>query len=310
MLRTSTLTLALLSLPAGLLAAPEGWAPLLEPAELARLLEADTSIRVIHVSGDFAAGHIPGSAHAAYPLWRGPADNPGALRAPEEFAELVRRLGIDAATPVAIIHEGSTPTDMGTAARVFWTLRSLGVEDLALLNGGFSGWVEAGLPVATEAATIAVSDFQPVWTDDWRVSTAEVAELVQSGDARLIDARPRGFFEGRTWSIARPGTIRGAEHLTFEQWFDGNRMVDAERARSLAEAAGQTDAPVTVSFCNTGHWAAINWFALSELAGVQGTRLYAESMAEYTAEGLPLDNEPGRMTVMLENTRRWVGGLF
>ncbi|MCC6007858.1 MAG: sulfurtransferase [Rhodobacteraceae bacterium] len=310
MLRTSALTLAILALPASLLAAPEGWAPLLEPEGLAELLARDGSIRVVHVSGDFAAGHIPGAAFAAYPEWRGPSDNPGALRELPHFAELLRDLGITADTPVAVVHGGANPTDMGTAARVFWTLRSLGVEDLALVNGGFAAWQAAGLPVSTAPAQITRSGFEPSWSDEWRIDTAEVAELVQSGDARLIDARPLGFFEGRTWSIARPGTIRGADHLTFEQWFDGNRMVDAASARTIAEQAGQTDAPVTVSFCNTGHWAAINWFALSELAGVPNTRLYAESMAEYTAQGLPLDNEPGRLSVILENSRRWVGGLF
>lgn len=310
MLRTSALALAILALPAGVLATPEGWQPLLSPGELADILAENDNVRVVHVSGDFGAGHIPGAVFAAYAEWRGPADNPGALRPVAEFEALVQRLGIEADTPVVVVHSGANQTDMGTAARVYWTLRSLGVQDLALVNGGFLAWQAAGLPVSTTPDTVAASDFTPVWNDNWRVSTAEVRALVDSGDSRLIDARPRGFFEGRTWTIARPGTIRGADHLTYDVWFQSNEMVGPETAREIAERHGQTDAPLTVSFCNTGHWAAINWFALSELAGVENTRLYAESMAEYAAAGHPLDNQPGRLAFFWESTKRWVNDLF
>ena len=290
-------------------AAPEGWAPLLQPDELAAVLERDEGVRVIHVSGDFAEGHVPGAAHAPYAEWRGPPQNPGALRTPEEFGDLVRSLGIAADTPVAIVHAGSDPTDMGTAARVYWTLKSLGVEDLALVNGGFAAWRAAGLPVGTEAADIAPSDFVPDWDDSLRVTTAEVEALVDEGGASLIDARPSSFFEGRFWTIARPGTVPGAGSLTYEDWFDGTRMLPEDEIAAIA-ADRAPEAPLTVSFCNTGHWAAINWFALSELAGVPDTRLYAESMAEWTAAGRPLDNAPNRVTVYLTQTATWLGGIF
>ncbi len=294
---------------AAVLAAPEGWAPLLEPDTLAEILEREDGVRVIHVSGDFEAGHIPGAAHAPYADWRGPPQNPGALRTPEEFGALVRSLGITADMPVAVIHSGSNPTDMGTAARVYWTLKSLGVEDLALVNGGFAAWQAAGLPVSTQPAEIAASAFEPDWDDSLRVSTPEVEALVEEGDARLIDARPTSFFEGRFWTIARGGTIRGAENLTYEDWFDGNRMLGAEEIATIARDRAP-EAPLTVSFCNTGHWAAINWFALSELAGVENTRLYAESMAEWTAAGRPLDNAPSRLAVYATQTRNWIEGIF
>ena len=295
--------------PAQAMAAPEGWSPLLEPAELAEILERSDDVRVVHVSGDFSAGHVPGAASAPYAEWRGPPQNPGALRTPEEYAELVRSLGIDADTPVAIVHGGSDATDMGTAARVYWTLRSLGVADLALVNGGFAGWQEAGLPVSTEPVEIAPSEFEPEWDDSLRVSTPEVEALVEDGSASLIDARPPSFFEGRFWTIARPGTLPGSGSLTYEDWFDGTRMLAPHEIGAIA-AERAPESPMTVSFCNTGHWAAINWFALSEIAGVPDTRLYAESMAEWTAAGRPLDNAPHRVTVYLTQTYKWFTETF
>ncbi len=294
-----------------LLAAPEGWTPLMEPAELAALLDSHgDEIRVIHVTGEFGTGHIPGAASAPYADWRSGPENPGALREREEFAELARSLGLTPETPTVVVHSGANPTDMGAAARVYWTLKSLGVEDLALLNGGFQAWTDAGLPVSTTPAPIEASDHAFEWQDTWRVSTEEVVELAEAGDSRLIDARPTGFFQGLQWSIAAPGTIRNSANMTYEQFFDGNRMQDAQVIRDLAEREGYTDSPLTVSFCNTGHWAAINWFALSELAEVPNTRLYAESMAEYAAEGHPLDNAPNRLVYFWRATSRWATELF
>ncbi len=305
------LTLALTLAPGVALATPAGWSPLLEPAGLAALLaESEQEIRIIQVTGDPAEGVIPDALWSPYASWRGPQDNPGALRDLGDLQAVVRDLGIEAETPVVVVHAGLNPTDMGAAARVYWTLKSLGVQDLALLNGGLEGWRAAGLPVATTPGAAIPSDFVASWSEDWRISTAEVAALVEAGSDRLIDARPASFFTGLQHSIALPGTIRGAENLAFAELFDGNRMLDAHRIRTLAEEHGHTDAPLTVSFCNTGHWAALNWFALSELAEVQNTRLYAESMAEYAALGLPLDNAPGRLTYLWRQTTSWVADLF
>jgi len=300
-----------LVLPAAAAAAPEGWKPLLAPTELAAILDASPEVRVVQVSGDFAAAHIPGAVAAPYGEWRGPPENPGALPAAAALQALVQRLGIAAETPVVVVHAGSDPADMGSATRVYWTLKSLGVQDLAVLNGGLAGWADAGLPTGGATAEVARSSFAPELDDTWRVTTAEVAALVAAGtDAQIVDARPAGFFAGTEWSEARPGTIRGAESFTFDRWFEGDAMVDPSRIRAIAEANGLTEAPLTVSFCNTGHWASINWFALSELAGVENTRLYAESMAEWTRAGGELDNAPGRVAHYYRVTRNWLNDLF
>lgn len=290
---------------------PEGWSPLLEPAQLSALLaQHGEEIRVVQITGDYAAGHIPGSGWSPYAAWRSDAPNPGALRDIGHLTQVVQQLGIDADTPVVVVHAGTNATDMGAAARVYWTLRSLGVQDLALLNGGVAAWTAAGLPVETAAASFFPTDFAPVWSDQWRATTAEVAAATESGDARLLDARPADFFQGVNWTVASPGTVRGAQNLEYSDFFDGTRMVGAETIRRVAAEAGYVDGTTTVSFCNTGHWAAINWFALSELAGLEDVRLYAESMAEYSAADLPLDNAPNRLVYAWRASTRWVAELF
>jgi thiosulfate/3-mercaptopyruvate sulfurtransferase len=304
--------LAVVATPA--LATPDGWSTLLSPADLAALLEADADgeIRVVQVSGDDGT-YLPGAVAAPYAEWRGPAENPGALPELAQLHDVLRRIGIEADTPVVVVHGGANATDFGTAARVYWTLKSLGVEDLAILNGGVAGWQEAGLPVSAEPGAVESTDWTPELSDEWRVTSGELQELVDAGEvANLVDARPPGFFEGLLWhdAAASPGTLPGSGNLTYEVWFDGDDFVSPDRARQIAEESGQTEAPLTVSFCNTGHWAAINWFALSELAGVENTRLYAESMVEWSQAGAPMMNQPSRLAFYWMQVRTWFENLW
>lgn len=278
-------------------AAPEAWSPLLEPAQLHAMLSDPGEIRVIQVTGDYAAGHIPGSLHAPYADFRGPQDNAGQLPPIDALTAVVQRLGISADTPVAIVHQGNNAVDMGASTRVYWTLKSLGVQDLAVLNGGFAAWQAAGLPVDTGSSAnnaVVASDFTPVWSEQWTVHTAEVEQLVANGSARLIDGRPAAFFDGTQSTAARAGTIQGAENLSFASFFDNTTMkTDADISRVLEAASVSGEDELTVSFCNTGQMGSINWFVMSELAGMDNVKLYAESIVEWAQSAeRPMANQP------------------
>lgn len=317
------LLLVVLLAPFSLLAvaAPQGWSPLLEPAGLAGILASnpesgsglDAGVRVVQVTGNYQEGHIPGAVFSPYGQWRGPQENPGALPDISHLVDLVQTLGITAQTPVVVVHQGSSPADMGAATRVYWTLKSLGVADLALLNGGFKAWQEAGLPVSTDAEVVAVSSFVPRWQDTWRISTAEIETLISTGgqqQARLIDARTADFFRGEQSVVARAGTIKGAGNLSYESWFEGTRLQSTPLLASTLLDQGMPAAPMTVSFCNTGHLASINWFVMSELAGVDNMRLYAESMSEWSQADRPMDNQPSRMSIYWDKTMTWLDSLL
>ena len=302
--------LLIFALPLPALAAPQGWTVMLEPAQLANILAASPNVLVIQVTGNYQAAHIPGSINVPYAQFRGPRENPGAIPALEGLTTLVRSSGIDAQTPVVVVHSGQDAADFGAAARVYWTLKSLGVKDLALLNGGLAGWVAANLPVSTEATMVAASEFTPKWNDQWRVSTNEVEELVGDKSARLIDARTEDFFEGVHASSGRPGTIKGATNITFSDFFEGSRVKPQTQLSQILAANSESAVPITVSFCNTGHLAAINWFVMSELQGVPNTRLYAESMTEWSMASRPMDNEPNRIKHYWRMTTDWFSNLL
>ncbi len=297
-------------LPLTALAAPKGWESLMEPAQLATILQHSPEVRVIQVTGDFTKGHIPGAVSAPYALFRGPQENPGAVPDIESLTHHVRQLGITADIPVAVIHQGSNASDMGAATRVYWTLKSLGVKDLAIINGGFNAWIAQQLPTTTAPTEVELSSFTPRWHDDWQATTQEIETLVDDPNARLIDARQASFFTGQQASSGRPGTIRGAGNLSFESWFDGSAVKPPTQVKSILASYDDKSAPLTVSFCNTGHLASINWFLMSEVMGVPNTRLYAESMTEWSMADRPMDNEPNRILYYWQMTTDWFGKLL
>ncbi len=291
--------------------------PLLSPAELQAKL-SDTNVRVIDIRDpkSYAANHITGAVSAPYGAWRGPASNPGELPTLPKLTTLVQSLGLTPSTHAVIVSSGADATDFGASARVYWTLKVLGLKELSVLNGGLKGWTTAGLPQNNQAVKVAASSFQPQIDQTLVATKEELVARVKAGDAALIDARPADFFKGDTRHVAAsvPGTLEGAVNVEHSKWFapGSATFVSPEQAQKVAAASSIDPAKETVSFCNTGHWAATNWFAMSEVLGQKNVKLYAGSMVEWSkdASGLPMANVPSRPKQLLIDAKLWAEKTF
>ena len=272
--------------------------PLIDPAGLNALLGTDNlqivDIRLAEGKDSYATGHVTGAVNAPYGLFRGPEDNPGRVPEIAELTQVVRSLGLSPDQSLVVTYQGSSITDFGAAARVYWTFKSLGFEDLAILNGGLEAWSEAGLQLSSEPVAPVASSIDVSWNAAWTATTEDVLTVL-AGDteARLVDARPEEFWKGNAAhpAAARPGTLPQSEYFVHSSWFNaGSAAIDGPAAADLARNAGLEGA--LVSFCNTGHWAATNWFAMSELAGLDA-KLYPESMVGWSNAGHDMANVPG-----------------
>jgi len=165
-----------------------------------------------------------------------------------------------------------------------------GHDNVSILDGGFAAWkaaypaqVEGGAPVAP-----APGDFTASFQPQGYVSTEDVKKIVAAEEsATLLDGRTTEQFLGdaKHPKAAAGGHIPGATLLFQEMAYN----TDTNRLKSVPELAGiygeiDADLPI-VSYCNTGHWAATNWFVLSEVLGRKDVRLYDGSMVEWTADG-------------------------
>jgi thiosulfate/3-mercaptopyruvate sulfurtransferase len=291
--------------------------PLLNPGELAAKL-SDANVRVIDIrdAKSYAANHIPGAVNAPYGQWRGPASNPGELPTLPKLTTLVQSLGLTPTTHAVVVSSGADATDFGASARVYWTLKVLGLKELSVLNGGVKGWAAATLAQNSDAVKVAASSFQPQLDNSQIASKEEMIKRVKAGDSLLIDARPASFFNGdtRAASAKVPGTLPTAVNLSHDKWFlpGSSSFVSTAQAKQIAAASPIDPAKETVSFCNTGHWAATNWFAMSEVLGQKNVKLYPGSMTEWTQDenGLPMVNVPNRAKQLWIDTKIWADKTF
>ncbi|MBI3433830.1 MAG: sulfurtransferase, partial [Proteobacteria bacterium] len=199
--------------------------------------------------------------------------------------KLIGELGIAEDSHVVVVPAGVSVLDFGAAARVYWTLKVAGIATVSILDGGFKAWTEdASYPLEGGARRPSPTIFTVALERAMIAQTADVETIESAGGATLLDARPASFYAGkeRALSVAAYGHIPGARNLDSAEFYDAA----ADRLKSPAElaaiAAAIPPGPV-VSYCNTGHWGATNWFVLSEILGRKDVRLYYGSMTAWTA---------------------------
>ena len=113
----------------------------------------------------------------------------------------------------------------------------------------------------------------------------------------LLDIRPPPQYLGQVAHPAakRKGTIPGAVNLPQGRLTEnGGTFVGKDRVAALLAEAGVAGEGQQISFCNTGHWASLGWFASSEIAGNQNVKLYDGSMVDWSAhDELPVEIKAG-----------------
>lgn len=267
-------------------------APLVDAAWLTEHL-GDPSLVVLDVRDPatetvpFTEGYIPGAVAAPYSAygWRAEQNGiPGMLPPVEDIAARIGALGVDGADHVVIVSQGTNSTEFGRATRVYWTFKVLGHDAVSILDGGKDAWLAAGgateaVPASPVAATFTAS-LRPALL----AGTDAVAAAIES-DVALVDGRPVEQYRGEAKSdVARvAGTIPTSVNIPHSALYDGS-FATAEDVLALAAAAGvPADGPI-ITFCNTGHWASIPWFALSEVAGLADVAMYDGSLADWTRD--------------------------
>lgn len=240
----------------------------------------------------FAEAHVPGSVFQRYADWRAEqAGVTGNLPDEDVLAQMIGNLGIDNSEHVVIVPPGENSSDFGSAARVYWTFKVLGHDNVSILNGGYRGWVQQGYEVASAPVTPAPAQFEVNFQPQYLATTEDVEANLNRDDVQFVDARPADFYRGETKAgPARvAGTLPGSINLQQQTLVDASDgtayFLTQDRIRQLAEDASlKLDAGRTVTFCNTGHWAATDWFALSEIAGLPDVAMYDGSMTAWTQD--------------------------
>ena len=203
------------------------------------------------------------------------------LPSPEACAQAFGRLGIDAAKQVVAYDQGPGMY----AARLWWMLRWLGHDAVAVLDGGFGAWTREGRPVATDVPRVAPATFiarpSPATID-----ARAVAEGLATSAHVLLDARARERYRGEVEPLdAIAGHIPGALNRPYTENLDAEgrfKSADTLAAGFDALLVGRAPQDV-VHYCGSGVSACHNLLAMAH-AGRSGARLYPGSWSEWCAD--------------------------
>jgi thiosulfate/3-mercaptopyruvate sulfurtransferase len=206
------------------------------------------------------------------------------LPAADDFQAAMRAAGVFADQPVIVYDAGNSIP----AARAWWLLRYFGHPDVSVLDGGFGGWVAAGLPIERGEVAPDTGDFVAREGGMPLLDAAGAAALA-AGDGVLLDARTPERFRGEHEPIDPvAGHIPGAVSLPGSSLVDaGGRLLDGDALRNRFETVGVRAGTEVGAYCGSGVSAAHEVLALA-LAGYPAA-LYVGSWSDWiTDPGRPV----------------------
>lgn len=265
---------------------------LAQPADLMGHLD-DPRVLVVDCRYDLAdhgAGeaawqdsHIPGAVYLhldrdlSGPVT--PATGRHPLPAPEAFAATLGRLGMTPETQVFAYDAGAG----FFAARLWWMLRWMGHDAVAVLDGGLAAWRAAGGKLDQSTRPRAGTLFVPRLRPELAVDARAVAAALEAGSHLLVDARGPERFAGTVEPIDPvAGHVPGAVNhpCTANVGPDGRFLAPADLARRWQASIGERRGETLICMCGSGVTACHDLLAL-ELAGLSGAVLYPGSWSEW-----------------------------
>jgi thiosulfate/3-mercaptopyruvate sulfurtransferase len=234
----------------------------------------------------YAEGHIPGAyfMHVDYDL-SGPKTGKSGrhpLPDPADFAARLNERGVGPGKQVVLYDDLAG----NYAVRLWWMLRWLGHDKVALLDGGYPLWVKQGRPVTKDVPAPRKGAFVPRPQLGAAVDVHFVERFSESPEVKVVDARVAERFTGKQETLDPvAGHIPGAINRFWKDNLEADgRFKAAARLREEFERllAGVSPEQVVHS-CGSGVTACHNIFAM-ELAGLPGSKLYPGSWSEWCAD--------------------------
>lgn len=280
--------------------APESAGLLLTPRQLAAAMKltkgegparpfaAPPIIVDVRPAESFSQGHIPGAIHLD--LWGfSLIDTDDAPR--RAFLWMIHHVleqrGINAARPVVIYEDASGMR----AARLFWFLEYFGHPDARVLDGGFSAWLDASLPVTRDAVAPRAVEWRAEPRQGIAAGWKDVALRLESPETVILDTRSDDEYFGRVARAKRGGAIPGAVQVEWTRNLDEDgAFKPVAELRAMYEAAGVTPDKEVIAYCQGGYRAAHGYLAL-RLLGYPRVKNYLGSWKEWgDREELPIED--------------------
>lgn len=249
---------------------------------------------------EYIDGHIPKAVNLADNVFRGPDGFlPVQYWDADKIAQLLSKSGISNGDRVVIYSDGN---NILGATMVAYLLERSGAKDIAVVDGGYKGFKDAGQSVTKEFPRYQPGKFALRDNPDIRLNLEQLKPLIGKPGVVIIDPRPADLFEGKVDLWVRNGHIPGAKNIPWPTFTEANNANDAlknpHKLKSLdqikellAERNIKPTDNIIVS-CSTGREATLQYVVLKHLLGYPKVRIYEGSWTEYSTTNLPVETGP------------------
>ena len=231
----------------------------------------------------FVEGHIPGAQFADMDKDLASTMTPSSgrhpLPDPNELINKLKAWGVNNTSQIICYDDMSG----AFAARMWWLLKWLRHDNVAVLDGGIDKWTTSNLPLEAEVREREKGTFEGQANNNMWVDVGFVKQQLAENKINLLDARSGDRFtakDAKTDPVA--GHVPGAMSFPFA----GNLtkqgvFLSAEDLRQrFTETFSDTENKEVINMCGSGVTACHNLLAMS-IAGLPMTRLFVGSWSEW-----------------------------
>jgi len=262
--------------------------PLVSPGWLAANLQKPNLVILdIRKVEEYKAGHVPKAVNVFYGSWAiKKADLDNELPDGDDLDDIINSAGINDDSLIVIVGKTETTPDLVNTSRVAWTLKYAGLENVAILDGGYAKWIAENREISTESVKVTGGNFKAKWNKDIYADKNYIEGKI--GKATIVDARGPEFFFGvaKLDFVAKAGHIPQAVNLPSAWLFTKEgTFKNKDELKAMAKGVvGENINKEIIAYCDTGRLASAAWFLFSEILGYKNVRLYDGSMQEWAKD--------------------------
>ena len=253
----------------------------------------DPSLPYVVESGreEYEKSHIPNSSYIDLQSDLSDKDSPYRFTMPDLkiLSENFKKVGIGEDFHIVLYSRNGTQW----SARIWWMLRSVGVDNVSILDGGFNEWVRLGLQTSYKMLTFPKSNFNFMPRNEIFIDKEPVIKALEDKNTKILNSLTEDIHKGENPRYGRPGRIPNSLNIPFHKLLDPEtgKFLGAEELLEIFQKNKVSYENQIINYCGGGIAASLEAFVLYQL-GYKNLKIYDNSLSEWAIdENLPMEKD-------------------